>query len=257
MTNSIAGKTFALFDNPTGVKLIAEIEKTGAKLLKFPIIETEKIELSETSIELIKNLKNFNWIIFPDVLAVDYFLAGLEENGVDFFELDEVRVCALGEVVSDRLRFVQLHADVIPNLIGAENIVSSLKNYTAEDELKKMKFLIVKEISLDNAIRNELIKSRAEVTELPVYRIKPAVKNETAKLKTLLITLFRGGAIDEFIFSAPTDFIALKNTFNEELFAELFSEIKVSAVDGLTLQIVREHDLKRADLFRLEKIDTV
>ena len=253
MSNSLAGKTFALFDRPTNNKLAAEVEKTGAKILKFPMFESEKIESAETSVQIIKNLSEFDWIIFTDVLAVDFFLGSLEENAVDFYELDEIRVCALGEVVTDRLRFVQLHADVIPNRADAANVLSSLKTYIAADEFAGLKFLIVKEITLDNKVKYELSEARAEVVELAIYRIKFSIKDQIAKLKTLL----KGGAIDEFVFSAPTDFIGLKYIFDEEPFARLFSEIKVSAVDGLTLQTVREHDLKRADLFRLAKIDTV
>jgi len=253
MSNLIAEKTFACFANPNNVKLISEIEKTKAKIIKFPEIEAEKIVLNENSIELVKNLKNYDWIIFTDVLAVDFLLEILEENAIDFYDLDETRVCALGEVVSDRLRFVQLHADVIPNRVTAKIVVSSLQSYIAEDQFKESKFLIVKELSLDNKISKELVEIGAEVSELSIYRIKFRVEDQIAKLRTLLI----GGAVDEFIFSAPTDFIALKYIFNEEPFAKLFSGIKVSAADGLTLQTVREHDLKHADLFRLEKIDTV
>lgn len=254
MSNSFAGKTFALFDHPSRRKLVAGIEKTGARILKFPSIEAEKSELSAESAELIKNLGNFDWIIFTDVLAVDFLLENLEANGIDHFELDDLRVCALGEVVSDRLRFVQLHADVIPNRIDAESVIASLKNYTVESEFSHLKFLVVKENSLDGDIGSALVKSGVEaVMELPIYHINAVPKDEIVKLKTLFIN----GAVDEFVFAAPTDFIALKHIFEAENLADLFSEIKVSAVDGQTLQIVRENNIKRADLFRSEKVDTV
>lgn len=253
MSNFFADRTFALFDNALNKKLRAEIEKTGAKILKFPSIEAEKISLSAASFEIIRNLHALDWVIFADVLAVDFFLEILEENRVDFFELDDVRVCAAGEAVSDRLRFAQLHADVIPHRVDVENVLSSLQSYIAADRLTELKFLVVKEIALDNEIERELLKAGATVSEMPIYRIEFGAKEEITKLKTL----FKGGAIDEFIFSAPTDFAALKYIFGEEPFAELFSEIKVSGVDALTLQTVREHGLQSADLFRMRKIDTV
>ena len=97
------------------------------------------------------------------------------------------------------------------------------------------------------------MKAGAKVSKLPIYRIRLTEEAKIGKLKALL----KGGAIDEFIFSAPTDFIALKYIFEAEPLARIFSEIKVSAVDGATLQIVREHDIKRADLFRMGKLDKV
>lgn len=253
MSSLITTQTFGLFANPNNAGIISELEKRRANILKFPLIEAAKIALDENSIEIVKNLAEYDWIIFTDVLAVDFFLETLEENGIDFFELDETRVCAVGEAVSDRLRFVQLHADVIPNSVNVENVLSSLKSYAAAVEFADLKFLIVKEISLANRIGSDLVKADAKVSELPIYRLRLPSKKPMVKLKTLL----KGGAIDRFVFSAATDFIALQYIFDEEPLNELLAGIEVSAADGQIAQTLREHDLKKYDLFRLEKIDTV
>ncbi len=97
------------------------------------------------------------------------------------------------------------------------------------------------------------MKMNAKVFELPVYNIKFAEENEIPKLKALLI----GGAIDEFIISAPTDFIGLNHIFNGERLDRLLSEIKVAAIDGAMFQFAREHNLKHAVLFQRAKLDTV
>ena len=250
MPNSIADKTFALFASPNNKKVAAELEAAGAKVVKFPMLEAERVEPDENSIEQLNRLKNFDWIIFPDVLTVDFFLHSLKENAVDFFELDEIRVCALGEDVSDRLRFVQLHADVIPNTVKTADVSSALKNYIAAENFENLKFLLPKEISARNEITNELLKTGAEVSELPIYQIKVSKENEITKLKTLL----KGGAIDEFIFSAPTDFAYLNHIFNDEPLAGVFAGIEISAIDGLAYQSLRENDLKCAGLFQPDKI---
>jgi uroporphyrinogen-III synthase len=128
-----------------------------------------------------------------------------------------------------------------------------LNNYIAEKELGDLRFLLLKEINSESEIKNELIKAGAEVYELPVYQIKFPKEIEIPKLKALL----KGGAIDEFIFSAPTDFIALKYIFNNESMASIFAEIEVSAADGLVFQAAREQNLKHAGLFRPDKVDKV
>ena len=252
MTNTIAEKTYALFPNESIKKILSKLEDAGAQIIKFPLLESETVT-DETSFEHLENLQRFDWIIFPDVLTVDFFLQILEENEIDFFDLDEILVCAFGETVSDRLRFAQLHADVIPNTVETENVLSALNNYIAEREIGDLKFLLLKEINSESEIKNELIKAGAEIFELPVYQIKFPKEIEIPKLKALL----KGGAIDEFIFSAPTDFIALKYIFNNESMASIFAEIEVSAADGLIFQAAREQNLKHAGLFRSDKIDKV
>ncbi len=253
MPNSINEKTFALFANPNNRKIAAELERAGAKIIEFPPLEIEKIESNVNSTEQLSRLAEFDWVIFPDVLTVDFFLQTLEENAVDFFELDAVRVCAFGEVVSDQLRFVQLHADVIPNRIKAEDVTSALKNYVAAEDFNNLKFLLVRGSFFESELKKQLIEVGAEVCDLPVYQIKVPKANEIPKIKALV----KGGAIDEFVFSAPTDFIYLNYIFSGERLARVFAGIKIFAVDGNVYQTVRENSLICAGLFQTDKIAKV
>jgi len=240
-------KTYALFSNLTNKKIISELESRGTKVFQFPPVETVEIVPGEKSIANIKNLKVFDWIIFPDVLTVDYFLQILEKYEVNLFEMDSVQVCAFGEVVADRLRFVQLHADVIPTSVEAASVFLALSDYVGEDELSDLKFLLPKEISQEYEIKRKLVESGANVFELPVYQAQIPRVNEITKLKALL----KGGAIDEFIFSSATDLIALKCCFDNDSISRILSEINISAVDKAILQTLREYNL-RANYFQLK-----
>jgi uroporphyrinogen-III synthase len=233
-------KTYALFSTPTNKKIIAALEEKGAKVFQFPPLETEKTVLNEKSISRIKNLNAFDWVIFPDVLTVDYFLQILEENEVDSFDMDSVLVCAFGEAVADRLRFVQLHADIISTSIEAAQVFPALSDYIGKDELNKMKFLLPREVSLDYEIKIRLLETGAEVVELPIYEAKILKTDEITKLKILL----EGGAIDEFIFSSPTDLIAVKLYFDNNEIPAILSEINVSTIDRNMFQTLKDHNLK-------------
>ena len=238
--NSPAEKTYALFETPLNKKLIVQLSKNSAKIFYFPPLETEKNNLNDKEIALIKSINNFDWMIFTDVLAVDYFLESLTENEIDFFELDALRVCAFGETVADRLRFVQIHADLIPNNLAINSIFSDIGIYVGENNLAGLEFLLIKGNSTDSEI-GELLKNKgAKLSELQIYKAKIANKKEIAKMKTLI----KGGAIDEFIFSAPEDLIAFKYYFSDDDLEELLAEIKISAVDANTFQHLRENNFK-------------
>ncbi len=233
-------KTYALFSNPTNKKIITILEKEGTKVFQFPPLTTEMAVLDDKSITRIKNLNAFDWIIFPDVLTVDYFLQILDENKIDSFEMDSMQVCAFGEAVADRLRFVQLHADIIPTSIETTYVFLALSNYIGKDKLNNLKFLLPKEASLEFEIKEKLVESGASIVELPAYKAKISKADEITKLKVLL----KGGAIDEFIFSSPTDLIALKLYFDNNRISAIFSEINVSTVDKNMFQTLKEHNLK-------------
>lgn len=240
-------KTYALFSTPTNKKIIAALEEKGAKVFQFPPLETEKTVLDEKFIACIKNLNAFDWVIFPDVLTVDYFLQILEENEIDLFDMDSMRVCAFGETVADRLRFVQLHSDIIPTSIEATQIFLALSDYIGRDGLNKMKFLLLKETSLEYEIKEKLIEKGANVFEFPIYQAKISRTDEITKLKILL----KSGAIDEFIFSSPVDLIALSFYFGKNRLSAILSDVTVSILDRAVSQTLNEHNL-RSNLFILQ-----
>jgi uroporphyrinogen-III synthase len=240
-------KTYALFSTPTNKKIIAALQERGAKVFQFPPLETEKTVLDEKLIHCIKNLNAYDWVIFPDVLTVDYFLQMLEENEIDLFEMDSLQVCAFGETVADQLRFVQLHSDVIPTSIEATQIFSALSDYIGSDGLNNVKFLLVKESSLEYEIKEKLIKNGANISELPIYQAKISKSDEITRLKILL----NSGAIDEFVFSSPVDLIALSFYFGNNRLSEILSEITVSMVDKSVSQTLNDHNLK-SNLFKFQ-----
>lgn len=253
MSESATEKTYALFNNPANRKLVSDLKKTGANVFEFPALHAEKIILDEWAIGKLKNIGEFDWLILPDVWAAEFFLENLEELETDLFELDSIRICAVGEAVADRLRFVQIHADVIPQTIETATIYPAIIDYIGENELKNLKFLHAKEISSADNVVNKLSEKGAVVCEFPIYQAKTANNSEIIRLKILL----ENGAIDEFVFTSPTDFIALAYYFEGNKLKNIFSEIKVSAADGVNFQAAAEHKIERVGLFRFDKIAKV
>lgn len=239
-------KTYALFSTPANKKIISELEKSGNQIFRFPPLEIEALIPDERLIAVLKNLDAVDWIIFPDVLSVDFFLQILEKYEIDLFEMDSVQVCAFGESVADRLRFVQLHADVIPTSISPTNIFIALSDFIGK-ELSNLKFLLPKELSSKYKIEKKLVENGTILVELPIYRATISRNQEITRLKAL----FRGGAIDEFIISSPVDLIALKIYFDREPLEITFSDAGVSATDKSAFRALCEHNLK-ANYFRPE-----
>jgi len=239
MPNLENKKTYGVFASPTNKKLISDLQKKGEDVLVFPLIETEKVEFTKTATDCLRNLTNLDWLIFTDVFAVDYFIEALRELGIDFFELDNLTVCAIGEAVADRLRFVQVHADVIPSKINDEAVFSEISQFVGGG-FADLQFLFVSEKTADSAIVEKLKAEHAIVNELAVYRAKFADETSIIKLKTLLLN----GAIDEFIFSSPEDLLSLKFLTSETDLTGLLNELRVSAVSEIVYQTLQENGFR-------------
>jgi uroporphyrinogen III methyltransferase/synthase len=239
MSNLEINKTYGLFANPLNTKLISTLKQNGENVLIFPCIKTEKIELTNDAAKYLKNLTEFDWIIFTDVLAADYFIEALRELEIDFFELDNLSVCAIGEAVADRLRFVQVHADIIPSKINDEDVFSEISQFVGGG-FSGLRFLVVNNQTSNLSLIEKLKAEKALIEELPLYKADFEDKSEIIKLKTLL----KSGAVDEFIFSSPDDLLSLKFLTSDLNLTGLFGEMQVSAISEIVYQSLQENGFR-------------
>lgn len=239
MSNLETKKTYGLFAGPTNKKLISSLLESGENLLVYPTFAAEKVDLTAAAEEKLKNLSNYNWLIFTDVYAVDFFIELLRELEIDLFELDELRVCAFGEAIADRLRFVQIHADIVPTKIDCETVFTKISEYV-ESEIEQLKFLVIKGKSNFSAIVEKLKNDNTVVDELAVYQGKFTDESEIVRLKTLL----KSGALDEFVFSTAEDLVNVRLLFPNEEFGSIFQEIKISATTENAFQSLLENGLR-------------
>lgn len=233
-TQNFKQKTIGIIDNPKNKKLISNLEKQGNAIVRFPEFEKHSMK---TDANLFENLIDYDWLIFTDIYSVEYFLQTLDELGMDPFDLDVLRICAVGEAVADALRFRQIHSDVVPNKNRTETVISGLRDYVfVESEFSELKFLIIKESSAETELANSLKDLNAYVTEFSIYRIVQKHSLRLSKLKALV----KGGGIDEFVFTSPEDVFIVSGVFNGENLGDVFAEIKITTSDEVTAQTFRE-----------------
>lgn len=232
--------SYALFVTPKNKQIISELQNLMKRVFFIPSIETEKLLLDKLAENTIKTSVNFDWIIFTDVFTVDYFIEILQEFEIDLFDLDSVRICAFGEAVSDRLRFSEIHADIIPSSIDTESIFKSINNYLAGEDFSKLKFLILKELTNRIELTGKIKTASSLVSEISLYRILERDKPEISKIKALIT----GGAIDEIVFSDPSDLMAFKTYFPDAVNQNIFSGITFSAANEVMFQMLSEYGFR-------------
>ncbi len=184
-------KTFAIFDTPLNKKLISDFSSNNQNVILFPHFTKTAVETANFE------LASYDWLIFTDINTVEFFAECLEKRHINLFELDELRVCAFGEVVSDKLRLRQLHADVIPAKLDAQTVISAIKEY--EPDFKSQHFLIINATNSDEKLADAFESETANFDVLSVYEY------DKVEISPRLKALIKGGAIDEFIFNSPED----------------------------------------------------
>lgn len=242
--DSESTETVGVFKTALNKKLIELFKTQGKKVFEFPVNDHHRLNLNTEQVNLLKNITEFDWIIFPDIWAVEHFFEIVENQNFDLFDLDNIRICSFGEAVADSLRYRQIHSDIIPSRVLHQTVFQSIEDYiSGETELKDLKFLVLKPAGGDLKLAALLSENSAKVCELEIYKIDKFDESEFSKLKALLV----GGAIDEFIFNAPEDVLNLAVMIGIENLSKVLADINVRAFNEVTRQTLSEFDLKDKD----------
>ena len=219
-------------------KLIRLLKSQGKTVFEFPVFEAKAADLNQSDEKLFANISGFDWLIFSDIFTVEIFLENLESGGADFFDLDNVRICSAGEAVADKLRFRQIHSDVIPLKNTAQAVFSAISDYI-EAGFGGLRFLLIKQKDAESELAKLLRENSADVIELGIYERRGGIDPALPKLKALIY----GGAIDEFVFGSPEDVFSLAEILNENDLPQILSEVKLNPANEITSQTLSEFNL--------------
>ncbi|QQS42052.1 MAG: hypothetical protein IPM63_03660 [Acidobacteriota bacterium] len=194
----------------------------------------------EQELSLLEGPGRFDWVLFPDILSVERLGFLAESRGVDLFQFDSCVICALGEAVADQLRFIQLHADIIPSDLTERSIARSVADYAGgEPVLGKRTLLVIG--SVEEALPRGLpIGSFGGIETLWLFELRRGGLQGFAREKAL----FKGGAADAVFVSSAYDLVLLRVLEQAHGFDVLGSGEEILCADELTKSALRELGLE-------------
>lgn len=232
-TISLAGRTILVSPENRHAELATELERHGARVLTWPRLDVGHLEHYAALDEAIENLFGYDWLIFRNVNAVDFFLRRFRELGRDTSELDALRVCAIGDATKASLEESQVHVDVITDRLSSTAAFSAIESYVGgRDSLGGLNFLIPRAAIGRDSLTQTLEDAGARVDEVTTYRTCSADNSDLAQIKGLLT----GGGIDCIAFAASSemrDFAAVLDTND---LAPLLADVIVACAGESTTQ---------------------
>lgn len=211
-------RNIALFSSPANKKIISDLKNNRSyNVTEIPQFLTHQRKLSEKETESIINFEKFDWLIFTDIFTVEYFLETLKQSEIDLYLLDEINICVLGEAVADRLRFEQIHADIICSMIDVNEVVIRLSAFIKNEYTdREPKILILKEDSFADELKEKLGAKFKIIKDLSIYYIE----EPNDKSISILKAKFTGETFEDFIFTSPEDFVYIQKYFANNKFTE-------------------------------------
>lgn len=217
----------------------AELQKYGAVVILCPTIEIGEPDSYERLDEAIDHLYGYDWLIFTSVNGVDYFFQRLKARGRNRSDIDELRVCAIGEATAERLNDLHVHVDVIPDEFKAEGVFEALKRFVGGAAgLNNLNVLIPRASVARDYLPRALEESGARVDVVPAYRTSLPANLDRGRVAAML-----SGSADCIAFTSSSTVKNLAQLFDTPALGEALAGVVVACIGDITAKTAAEYGL--------------
>jgi uroporphyrinogen III methyltransferase / synthase len=221
-------------------EFVAELEQYGASVIVCPTIEISELESYELLDEAIDHLYGYDWLVFTSVNGVDYFFRRLKVRGREVSDIDEVKVCAIGEATAERLRDLHIHVDIIPAESKAEGIFAALERFVGgKNTLQGLNVLIPRASVARDYLPKALEQSGARVDVVPAYRTSLPSQLDRGRVAAML-----SGGADCIAFTSSSTVRNLAQLFDTQDLGESLSGVVIACIGDITARTAADFGLR-------------
>jgi uroporphyrinogen III methyltransferase/synthase len=142
-----------------------QLAKLGAEVIAFPTIEIHEPGSWKALDEAIREIAQYQWLIFTSINGVETFFKRYRFLGRDLRDLKGIGIAAIGPATEKAIAERGLHVEVLPDQFKAEGLLQSLKGKV----LKGARILIPRAKVARDLLPVELRKQGARVDIVEAY----------------------------------------------------------------------------------------
>jgi uroporphyrinogen III methyltransferase/synthase len=215
----------------------AQLSDYGAHCIEFPTIEIVPPKTWDALDQAIKNIEEFDWVIFTSVNGVEYFFNRLEGLGRDVRALKDIKVGAIGPKTAKSISLRGIRPDLVPQEYRAEAIVEAFRDVKPNPN----RVLLPRAAKAREILPRELEKLGCHVHVVEAYRtIIPHYNKERVK-KTM-----EAGQVDMVTFTSSSTVNHFFQMFQEEqgLLRRWMKGVSVACIGPITAKAAENRGLK-------------
>ncbi|MFA4887956.1 MAG: SAM-dependent methyltransferase [Candidatus Omnitrophota bacterium] len=191
----------------------------------LPLIKIEPMDDYREFDNCLKNIRDYDWIIFASRYGAEYFFKRLGAIGFDSRALGGIKIAAVGNSTENRLLDFAIKADLVPKEESSEGLIEKFKKIN----LKNKKIFLPRSDISDKGLEKELITLGAKVTSSFAYRnVMPG------DLPDLDLNNF-----DEIIFTSPSTVRNFKKRY-----IRVPGKVKIRSIGDVTLRQIKRCKLQ-------------
>ncbi len=223
----------------TGV-FAEKLSALGAEVLEFPTIEIQPLSNFKEMDRAIRNLKNYDWLVFTSVYGVEAFFDRLQKtHQKDARFLSQLKIAVVGPETKNRLLQYGISPDLFPKRYETLAIVEAFKKRFPD--LKNKRILLVRARIAPPALETGLKKLGGQVSRVAAYNTKfpkglaPPMKDALKHQKIDFVTFTSSSTVENFI-----KILGLKQV------KKMAKTTRFASIGPVTSKTLRRYGLKAA-----------
>lgn len=220
-------------------ELTTILENYGAKVIACPTIEIRDPESFERLDEALDHLYGYDWLIFTSTNGVEYFTKRLLTRGHKIEDLDDIRVCAIGQRTAEKLHDAHVHVDLIPQQSTAEGVFAALSEFAGgDDHLRGMNVLLPRAAVGREQLPKALEAAGARVDVVTTYQTVLPENFDRGRFSAMLT-----GSGDCIAFTSPSTIKNLAKLFDTHDLGKVLPGVVIACIGSVTATAAAEYGL--------------
>ena len=221
-------------------ELTDALESYGAKVFVCPTIEIREPDSYDRLDEALDHLYGYDWLIFTSANGVEFFLKRLAQRELHPADLDEIKVCAIGQRTAEKLHDAHTHVDVVPSQSTAEGVFSVLSEFVGGSEhLRGLNILLPRAAVGRDVLPKALEEAGARVDVVPTSQTVLPENLDRGRLRAML-----AGNGDCIAFTSPSTIKNLAKLFDTHDLGNALPGVVIACIGPVTSAAAIEHGLK-------------
>lgn len=216
------------------------LESYGANVFICPTIEIREADNYDRLDEALDHLYGYDWLIFTSTNGVQFFLQRLAHRGLTVADLDEIRVCAIGQRTADKLHDAHVHVDLVPSVSTAEGVFDALVEFAGgRDHLRGLNILLPRAAVGRDVLPKALEEAGARVDVVTAYQTVVPENFDRGRLSAML-----AGSGDCIAFTSPSTVKNLAKLFDTHDLSTVLAGVVIASIGPITSAAAVEYGLK-------------
>ena len=241
MTKPLEGRTVIVTRAASQAEELTKVlEGYGANVIACPTIEIRELDNYERLDDALDHLYGYDWLILTSANGVEFFIKRLITHGLKIEDLDEIRVCAIGQRTADKLHAAHVHVDVLPSQSTAEGVFATLSEFVGGAErLRGLNLLLPRALVGREHLPKALEEAGARVDVVPAYQTVLPEDLDRGKLSAML-----AGSGDCIAFTSPSTIKNLAKLFDTHDLGKVLPGLAIACIGSVTATTALEYGLR-------------